>query len=220
MGYFYCSQYTRAWFNADSSMPDVWVTFLLCVKWKFLGMSGDTGSHAWCFAVADLCVVLLRQDLREDVWFGGESLNMTRGQWVCACIASFAMLCWSRDFIFTELPFPERGTAENVSWQPSCSWLFPLTCADSAEYGWFLLDLATAVDSCLASWDYWTGLLVSWQTEFGITPKELLLIRSTTPCPIYHLFSPTFGQWLEEVQNISGPILKVSLRARRGGACL
>jgi hypothetical protein len=31
--------------------------------------------------------------------------------------------------------------------------------------------------------------------EIGISPKELLLNRSTLLCPIYHLFSPTFGWW-------------------------
>lgn len=47
----------------------------------------------------------------------------------------------------------------------------------------------------LVSWHYWTKLLLSWLTEIGITSKELLLNRSTSPCPIHHLFSSAFGQW-------------------------
>jgi hypothetical protein len=32
--------------------------------------------------------------------------------------------------------------------------------------------------------------------DIGIAKKEkLLLNRPTSPCPIYHLLSPAFGQW-------------------------
>jgi len=55
----------------------------------------------------------------------------------------------------------------------------------------FLLDQVTAVDLCLVFWS-WTGLLT---TNIGITPKELLLNRSTSPLSYYPLSSPTFVLW-------------------------
>jgi hypothetical protein len=41
--------------------------------------------------------------------------------------------------------------------------------------------------------------------------KEQLLNRSTSPCPIYDPFSPTFGQWAirGSGQSICEPLLKV-----------
>ena len=67
----------------------------------------------------------------------------------------------------------------------------------------FLLDHAVAADSCLATLLNWTvGILTLLNWIAGILtngdeicPKELLLNRSTSPCPIYCLFSPTVRQW-------------------------
>ena len=65
---------------------------------------------------------------------------------------------------------------------------------------WIVLALLICVwwhsgSGLLVYWHYWTGLLVSWQTDWN-RPKESLLKRSTsTPCPIYHLFAPSFWQF-------------------------
>ena len=62
-----------------------------------------------------------------------------------------------------------------------------MTSAHLVEAWWFLLDHATITDLCLVTLLNWTvGIL----TEIGITPKELLLNRFISPCPIYHFFLP------------------------------
>ena len=66
--------------------------------------------------------------------------------------------------VFTDFHLVERVMAENFSWCPCCSWSSLMTHADPAE--------ATAADWCLLSWHYWNGLLVSWQLDTEITPKE------------------------------------------------
>jgi hypothetical protein len=55
---------------------------------------------------------------------------------------------------------------------------------------WILLNCA---DLCFLTRLNWTaGILTNRDWNY---PKELLLNRSTHPCPVYHLFSPTFEQW-------------------------
>jgi hypothetical protein len=53
--------------------------------------------------------------------------------------------------------------------------------------------------SCHCCWFLFGTLsLLNWTASIltnGDDPKELLVNRSTSPCPIYHLFSPAFGQW-------------------------
>lgn len=110
----------------------------------------------------------------------GESINRNQRTVTVWCMASFAMRYCPPVFIFIELYLPEKGTPENFSRHPSWSQLLPPTCANSAEYWWFLLDLATtSVDSCLVSWDYRTRLLVSWQ--IGVTPRNYF---QTAPRPL------------------------------------
>ena len=113
-------------------------------------------------------------------------------------------LLWS--CFFTDLHLFERSTAENF-WSCSWFWSLPLTCVNLVETLQFLLDCATAADSWLVilleldCWyldttelDFWCAGNGDWDR-----PKELLLNMSTSPCPIYHLFSPTFGQWARKV---------------------
>ena len=50
-----------------------------------------------------------------------------------ACIARFAILHWSHIFVFSDLHFTERGTAENFSWSLGWSWSLLLTHADLVE---------------------------------------------------------------------------------------
>jgi hypothetical protein len=75
--------------------------------------------------------------------------------------------------------------AENFSWHLSWFWLLPLTYADLAKAWMFLLDYDTTADSCFLTLLNWTAGILT--TEIGIAPKELLLNRSKSPCPIYHL---------------------------------
>lgn len=83
-------------------------------------------------------------------------------------------------------------------------WLFLLIHANSAEAWLFLLDRAITVDLCLVTlfeldcWYLNTTDLDCWYPDNRLWnhPKELLLNRSTSSCPIYHLFFPTFGQWV------------------------
>ena len=151
-------------------------------------------------AETDSCGVLLRQAhiLHQDMWWGhvifGRSINRTQwtvmgGLCIYLCNAS-----WSG--VFAYLHFIERGTAENFSWYPCWSWSLLLTPAHLAEAWLSLLGPTTAADSCLLSQHYWTellvyswsvckwielplltpvnwtGLLVSWQLEIEIAPKN------------------------------------------------
>jgi hypothetical protein len=124
------------------------------------------------------------------------------------------MFCGSPDF--ADLYFEERGKAKNF-WLFSCCWWFwslPLTPEESVEAWWFLLDHATAADLCLVTlfemncWYPDTTELNCWYHDNGDwnRPEELLLNRSTSPCPIYHLFSPTFRRWAtREVEAFENP---------------
>ena len=149
------------------------------MKRKFLDLSGDSDSWG----------VFLRQDLQEATWYLEKVQIGLNGQWWHAYTASFAMLCWSV-FVFADLYVFGRGTEANFSWHPGWSWLFHLTFANLAEAWWFLLDPATATDLCLVSWHHWTGLFVFWNWNCPI-----FLNKTIFPCPIYHLFSPTFEWW-------------------------
>ena len=72
----------------------------------------------------------------------GECINRTQGTAMGPCIASLAMLCWSR--VFTDLYFFGRSMAEYFWF-----WSLPQTCPDSVEAWLFLLDRATTADLCL-----------------------------------------------------------------------
>lgn len=107
------------------------------------------------------------------------------------CIANCSVLCESP--ILTDIHFIERGTAEN-SWNSSWSWSFLPIHANSAEALQFLLDCSTLLLVTLLNWA--VGILtllysVFWYPDNGdwICPKELLLNRSTPPCPTYHPLS-------------------------------
>ena len=70
-----------------------------------------------------------------------------------------------------------------------------------------LQECANTADLCL-----WT--LLNWtcwypeKMEIGITPKEILLNRSTSPCPIYHLSPlPLDGRLERGGQKIFKPLL-------------
>lgn len=126
-----------------------------------------------------------------------ESIGRTL-QCQSGCTACHAMLHWSH--VFTELYFSERGMAESFAWYSGgsgcCRWLMLI----QQRPGCFcLLDGDTSAESCwwtglLISWHYWTGLLVPDNRHWNC-PRELLLSRPTSPCPIYHFFSPASGWW-------------------------
>jgi len=108
---------------------------------------------------------------------------------------------------------------------PPCSWflmtftllrcgkellVFQLVLVTPADYCQFGGGLTVSARLCYQWWfvfgdiffqlDCWypdTTGLDCWCPDSSdwICPKELLLNRSTSTCPIYHLFSPTFGQW-------------------------
>lgn len=127
----------------------------------------------WSFVKTDLYGIFLRQDPWGAKPNGGHMMfrgSKNRIQWTvtAACIVSFALLCWSCVFIFTE-----RGTAENFSWCPHWSWSLLLTRANLVEAWLFLLDFATTADSCLLTVLNWTAAILTtgdWNLD-----KELLL---------------------------------------------
>jgi hypothetical protein len=92
---------------------------------------------------------------------------------------------------------------ENLPWYYCWFCLLPLTHAYLEEPWLFLLDCATDADislETLSELDCWhpdTTELDCWypDNEDWNCFKEVLLNRSTSPCPILHLFSPTFRQW-------------------------
>jgi hypothetical protein len=159
---------------------------ILAGSCRFLGlgpigrvMSADTDSRRVLLRHTHI----VRQDPRVDKWcLEGVKIGPIRHWWQ-AYVASFAMLPWAHIFIFTDLHFPERGTAENFSWCPCWSWSLLLTCANSAKAWLFLLGHAiTAMPFLFA-----VLTLLNWTT--GIYPdnadwicsKELFLNRSTSP---------------------------------------
>ena len=175
--------------SSQITKPEIWyfilslepVNLWKLLKWKFLDMSGDT----------DSCGVLRGKSCGRtcDVWREYKLDSMAGND---ACIASFAPLPWS--CIFIDLPFIERGTAENFSWPPgwfwSSCWLVSIQQRSGSFFGschccWFLFGTLSLLN--------WTASILTngdWNN-----PKELRLNRSTSPCPIYHLFSHAFGRW-------------------------
>lgn len=83
----------------------------------------------------------------------------------------------------------------NVSWHPLLVLVIP---ADSCQSGGSLRVSARLCHHCwlmfgvLTLLNWLTGILTNrdWNR-----PKELVLNRSTCPCPVRHLFSPSFGWW-------------------------
>jgi len=132
---------------------------------------GVSGSVMWCrlmWCFADL------RPVGGHVIFG-EGINRTQQTVRGTCIASFAMLHRSR--VFTSLREAQQSTSPGI----------PLTGANSAEAWLFLLYCAML----LHVWYPNTTDLDCWYPDNGDwnCPKELLLNRPTSPCPIYHLFS-------------------------------
>ena len=121
----------------------------------------------------------------------GENINRVQWRVTLSLHTLFATLHWS--CIFTDLWFINRDTTENF-WHSSWFWSILLTHADLVEAWQFLPDHATAADSF---WYSDTTELDARNLTNGNWNhlKELLLNRSISPCPIYHLFSPTFEQW-------------------------
>ena len=70
-------------------------------------------------------------------------------------LLAYLNACWSQ--VFTDLSFPEKGTAQNFSWHPS---RFLVLTPAKAEAWQSLLGHATAADSCLLYILSCTGLLV------------------------------------------------------------
>jgi hypothetical protein len=89
------------------------------------------------------CLEGISRTLRSDgdrAWLAGTARCAMLGAWVSA-----------------DLPFSERGTAENFSWYPS----WPLLLMQAKAKAWLsLLGSTTAADSCLLTWLYQTRLLV------------------------------------------------------------
>jgi hypothetical protein len=88
---------------------------------------------AWCFAET--------RPIGEHVMFGEIEIGPNR-QWQCACIASFATLCWSGIFILADFCFIEKGIPENFCWCSGWSWLLLLSRVDLAE-AWLFLWILT-----------------------------------------------------------------------------
>ena len=174
--------------NVDLSPKFSEVEISGCIMWYFT----EVESCDFCWSK-----IHKRADdvWREYKWEPTESDKALNGDNCAVCC---------RSPVFPDLHFIERDKAENSFW--FCSWflLFPLTHANLAEAWLSLLDYATIADSGLETLfkqeccypDNW-----DWNH-----PKDLHLDRSTFPCHIYHLFSPTFGWWSRNRdQNISEP---------------
>jgi hypothetical protein len=128
----------------------------------------------------------------------GESISGTQQTVKGACIASLAMCLWP--LIFTDLYFLE-------AWQ---SLIAP------ADLCRFSRGLAVSAGSChhygfmfgiLTLQDWIAGILTNGDWNH---PKELLLNRSTPPCPIYYSFSPTFRRWAKK----GSKHLKILIKSR------
>jgi hypothetical protein len=171
--------------SSNKTIPTPTRPHLLTVslKWNFLGVSYD----------AEHVIIFPKQEppVRWHLMFW-ESICRTQQKW------------WGTRFcVFTDLYFIERSTVE-IFWCFCWFYLVKLTCANLTEAWLFLLDWAALL---IPVWWYflnWTVsiltlLLTSWIAETGIDPKELFLNRVSSPCPIYHLFSPTFGWWAGKV---------------------
>jgi hypothetical protein len=128
---------------------------------------------------ADLCGVWLQQDLWEDRWcLKRIPVGLTR-QCLGACIASCATLHW------------ESHSRE--LWHSGWSWSPLLTHVKLVESWQFLLDHAVFAGLRLVTHLNWAiGILTNGDWN---CPKELLLNRSASPCPVYHLFSSAFILW-------------------------
>jgi hypothetical protein len=104
--------------------------------------------------------------------------------------------------IFTDLHFIDRGTAETFSWPSGWFWLLSLTHVNSMEACLFLVDCSATASSCLLTLLSWTVgflTLLNWNASIltkktGISPKEIIVHRSTSPCSIYHFFLPILEQ--------------------------
>jgi hypothetical protein len=124
----------------------------------------------------------------------GESINRFQ-ETVAGCLHSCAMLQGS--CIFTDLHFHERGRAKHARQLKA----FFLVLTDPTDLCWLSRGLAISARSCHHCWYrvWWTFELDCWYPDNA--SKELLINRPTSPCPIYHLFSHTFG-WLKEVVEV------------------
>ena len=81
------------------------------------------------------------------------------------------------------------------------AWLILLDCATTAELLFGILILLN-----------WTAGILTMEIE--IIPNELLN-RSISPCPIYHLFSSTFGQWARRGSKHMRTLIKVCFEKSR-----
>jgi len=157
--------------------------------------SGVWSGNLWLSCDADSCGVWLRQVTwyleRLWVWFSRH--------WMGACLICPAIPPWS----WFSLTFTLLRCGKS-SWCSSWFWSLLLTTASLVEAWLLLQDCATSAVLCLVTFffqvDYWYPD-TKWldfrcpDSSDWICPKELLLNRSTSTCPIYHLFSPTFRQW-------------------------
>jgi len=156
--------------------------------------SGIWSGNFWLSCDADSCGVWLRR----VTWYWERLRVWLSRHWMGACLVCLQFLLgldshWPSLYWGVErAPGVPAGSGHScwlvlVWWRPDC---FDRLC----------------YQCCFVFGDIFisTGLLVSdtmgldcWcpDSSDGICPKELLLNRSTSTCPIYHLFSPTFGQW-------------------------
>jgi len=154
------------------------------LKWNFLDMSRD----------ADSCDVLMKQDPWEDTRCL-ESVYINRTQWTV--IGHLHRLALQYFFVLC-LPLSPHCWDRHRRELLLASWLALVTPADLC---WFGRGLAVSAGSCHCCWFVFGILtLLNWSASILTNgnwncPKVLPLNRSTFPCPLYRLFSPTLGWW-------------------------
>jgi hypothetical protein len=143
--------------------------------------------------------------LKQDPW------EVPCCQWQGTCIESLHTLSWS--LVFYYLPFFEKGMVENF-WCSFWFWLLWITPADSEELGSFYWIMPPQL---ICFWYSDTTELDCWYPDSGdwIHTKDLLLNRSTSPCSIYCIFSPTFWTvYYQGCQKVLEPSLKSFFKIR------
>lgn len=122
------------------------------VVWWLLAISADSGWLIVMSADTDSHGVLLRQDHCGHIVFGG-SINTTNRQWWW-----LAQLALCKVLLVSHLHWVERHGRELLA---SLLILVLVTPADLPIEVWrFLLGPASAADSYLLLWHYWTELMV------------------------------------------------------------
>ena len=106
-----------------------------------------------------------------------ESINRTQWQWWDASLVWLIFIslgeAWQRT---PDIPLgSDHFWLVLIRWRTGC-WIVP----------------PLLIHGILTLRKYTAGILTM---ESEIAPTELLLNRSTSPCPIYHLLSPAFAQW-------------------------